>query len=73
MTMQSETFRCPTCNAIMGEIIDGVFYRQRSGAVEVDGPTYQVRLTCHNSKPGQEHKGLLIIKGKDGVWRDIVE
>ena len=64
-------YRCPTCNCILGGIENGEFVRKRSGFI-VDGSDIRITITCHNSRPDKPHKQLLIIKGQDDIWREII-
>lgn len=61
-------YKCPTCNAILGESVDGVFIRTRAGELKTWGNDLHILLTCHNEKPGhtyEQHTRMILIKLTD--------
>ena len=61
-------YKCPTCNSILGEAVDGVFIRTRAGELKTWGNDLHILLTCHNEKPGQcyeQHTRMILVKLPD--------
>lgn len=66
-----QIFRCPKCNAVLGESIDGIFIRTRAGEMKIWGNNLHILLTCHNDKPGdcyEAHPRMILIKQSDDIF-----
>jgi hypothetical protein len=65
---EKQIFKCPDCNSVLGEVIDGIFIRTRAGELQTWGKDLHILLTCHNETATEKHKRMILIQKQDGEF-----